>query len=72
MQAPEKLTTPTAWDTVSAVMKDVLADALASGNTQGIIDLTNRIASRVAAQGSWEWRPRHFPHYPLGSPESTR
>jgi hypothetical protein len=54
MGALEKLTTSTAWGTVSAVMKDRLASALASGDTQAIIDLTSRMGASAAAQSSEE------------------
>ena len=47
-QAIEKLTTSTAWGTVSAVVKDRLANALASGNTQAIVNLTSGIGARAA------------------------
>jgi len=33
-------------------MKDRLAVALASGNTQAIVDLTSRMGASAAAQGS--------------------
>ena len=45
MQAVEKLTTSPAWNTVSAVMKDRLSDALASGDTQAVIRITSHIAA---------------------------
>ena len=54
MAAVEKATTSTAWNTVSAVMKGKLADAIASGDTQTIINLTSRIAAAQAAQPSPE------------------
>jgi hypothetical protein len=54
MQALEKVTTSTAWGTVSAIMKDRLADALASGDTSTIVDLTSRVASRAAVETSAE------------------
>jgi hypothetical protein len=37
---------------VSAVMKDRLANALASGDTSAIVDLTTRIGASAAAQGT--------------------
>jgi hypothetical protein len=55
--AMEKLTTSTAWGTVSSVMKDRLADALASGDTSMIIDLTSRLGASGAAQSSEEEPP---------------
>lgn len=51
MTALEKLTTSTAWGTVSAVMKSKLADAIASGNTSAIIDLATRLGATTAAGG---------------------
>jgi hypothetical protein len=44
----------TAWGTVSVVMKDRLASALASGDTQAIIDLASRMGASAAAQSSAE------------------
>jgi hypothetical protein len=49
MAAVEKAVTSTAWNTVSAVMKSRLADALVSGDTQAIVDLSRGIASQQAA-----------------------
>lgn len=57
MSALEKLTSSTAWGTVSAVMKDRLAQALASGDTSTIIDLTSRMGASAAAQSSEEEAP---------------
>jgi hypothetical protein len=57
MTALEKLTTSTAWGTVSAVIKDRLADALASGDTSAIVDLTSRLGASAAAQSSEEEQP---------------
>lgn len=58
MDALEKLTTSTAWGTVSAVMKSKLANAIASGNTGEIIDLASRIGASAAAQsGADEEQP---------------
>lgn len=56
MTALEKVTNSTAWGTVSAVMKDRLAAALAAGETQAIIDLASRLGAS-AAQSSEEEQP---------------
>ena len=52
MSALEKLTTSPAWGTITAVMKGRLADALASGDTLAIVNLSARIAAAQAAQSS--------------------
>ena len=49
MAAAEKAVTSRVWNTVSAVMKSRLADALASGDTQATVDLSSGIASQQAA-----------------------
>ena len=49
MLALEKLTSSTAWGTVSALMKDRLANALASGDTSAIVDLTSRMGASAVA-----------------------
>lgn len=54
MGALEKLTTSTAWGTVSAVMRSKLADAIASGDTSAIIDLATRLGASGAVQASEE------------------
>jgi hypothetical protein len=52
MAALEKATSSAAWGTVSAVMKDGLANVLASGDTEAILDLTSPIARQQAAQSN--------------------
>ena len=49
MAAVEKATTSAAWQTVSAVMKSRLADAIAAGDTQAIVSISSSIAAAQAA-----------------------
>jgi hypothetical protein len=72
MSALEKLTTSTAWGTVSAVMKDRLAGALASGDTSTIIDLASRLGAAGAAQSSDDEEEQPPPSLPYRQAVSQR
>ena len=69
MDVLEKVTTSPAWGTVSAVNKGRLADAIASGNAQNIIDLASRIGARAAAASVEEEEGQQPPsrHAPAGA-----
>lgn len=62
MLALEKLTSSTAWGTVSALMKDRLANALASGDTSAIVDLTSRMGASAAAQSGTDEEQSPLPY----------
>ena len=52
MAALEKVTTSPAWGTVSAVAKDRLANAMAAGDTNTVIDMLTKVGAAEAAQPS--------------------